>query len=219
MHHVHFDIDAGTAWLDTPEVSVDLGAIGKGYAVDLLTRRLRERGIEAGAVISGRSSILVWGTPPGEDSWRFEVVHPDDPEETLATLRVMEGAISSSGASERSFFRGGREYGHILDPPTGRPASRVRGVTVWSETAILGDVLSTALFVLGEEALGEDGCVRRLVEAWKTPGSAGRAGVLLVTPDQGVWGGIRCRTFHAGKPGFTLYAPDNPDGLQDSKET
>ena len=64
------------------------------------------------------------------------------------------GAVSSSGAYERCVRIGGEEYGHVIDPRTGRPArTDVLGATVWTRTALLGDVLSTVLYLLGREAL------------------------------------------------------------------
>ncbi|MBI4602247.1 MAG: FAD:protein FMN transferase, partial [Planctomycetes bacterium] len=204
MDRVLVDEEAGTARFDRPGVMVDLGGIGKGYAVDRVARGLRDRGIEAGAVISGRSSIVAWGRPPGEDRWALDVVHPEDPEEALGTILAEPGAISSSGAYARRFVRGGKEYGHVLDPRTGRPARKIRGCTVWTESAVLGDVLSTALFVLGREAFESGGCAARLAEAWVPPDGAARVSALLVEEDPGVWGGLRTGCFHIGEPAFTL---------------
>lgn len=204
MNHVIIDDKAATARLDRPGVSVDLGGIGKGYAVDAMGGLLKDRGVEAGAVISGRSSVLAWGAPPGEDRWEFDAVHPDARDETLATLEVEAGVVSSSAASERRFVVRGRDYGHVLDPRTGRPARRVKGVTVWTESALLGDVLSTTLFVLGKEALGPQGCASRLAEAWKSGDEPARASVLLLEEDPGVWGGLQVEVFHIGLPGFRL---------------
>jgi len=204
MNHVILDQEAATARFDRQGVSVDLGGIGKGYAVDAMGALLKERGIAAGAVISGRSSVLTWGAPPGEESWEFEAVHPDDRDESVATLEVKQGVVSSSAASERRFVVRGTEYGHVLDPRTGRPARTVKGVTVWTESALFGDVLSTMLFVLGKEALGRQGCARRLAEAWKPGNTASRASILLFEGDPSVWGGLRVEAFHIGTPGFKL---------------
>ena len=198
------DEEAGTARFDRPGVSVDLGGIGKGYAVDAMGSLLKDRGMEAGAVISGRSSVLTWGAPPGEEQWEFDAVHPDDGDETVASLQVEPGVVSSSAASERRFVVRGTEYGHVLDPRTGRPARTLKGVTVWTQSALLGDVLSTTLFVLGKEALGSLGCARRLAEEWKSGDAAARVSMLLCGEDPGLWGGLRVDAFHIGSPGFTL---------------
>jgi thiamine biosynthesis lipoprotein len=196
MDRVILDPDAGTVRFDREGVSIDLGGIGKGYAVDAMAERLRERGIPFGAVIAGRSSVAVWGAPRGEERWRFEVVHPEVEGEALAEIAAEPGAVSSSGAYGRRFFHGGKEYGHVLDPRTGRPARGARSVTVWTEAAVLGEVLSTALYVMGAEATS---WIRGF------PGRGGpRVSALLALEDPGVWGGIRIETVHTANPGFRV---------------
>lgn len=204
MSHVLVDEEKGTVEFDHEGVSIDLGAIGKGYAVDVMARHLKARGIPVGAISSGRSSVLAWGMPPGEECWSFEVVRPDDPAEALCTLQVEPGALSSSGAYERRFLRGAKEYGHILNPRTGYPATTVRGATVWSESALLGDVLSTALFVQGPRAAAPGGPLQKLADAWKEPGAESRVSALVVEDDPGSWGGLKVGTHHIGKAGFQL---------------
>lgn len=198
----HVILGERTVGFDRPGIRVDLGGIAKGHAVDAVAGGLRARGIPVGAVISGRSSIVVWGAPPGEDLWRFDVVHPSDPEETLAELRVEPGAVSSSAADERRFERGGVAYGHVLDPRTGRPARGVRAVTVWTETALLGDVLSTALFILGREGLAPGGPAERLVRLWHVGEGEPRASFLLALANPHVWGGLEVVRHAIGRPGF-----------------
>jgi hypothetical protein len=188
-------------------VVVDLGAIAKGYAVDRVAERLRAREIPTGAMISGRSSIVFWGTPPGEDRWRVEVDDPRDPDEVLRALRVEPGAVSSSGSSEKRLVRGGREYGHVMDPRSGHPARGVNGVTAWTPSALLGDVLSTTVFVRGAPALESGGPVEKLLRGWSaeaaaSAGTEARASVLLLQENPRVWGGLDLRTWHFGRPGF-----------------
>jgi thiamine biosynthesis lipoprotein len=203
MNRVGFDVDRSVAWFTSPGMSVDLGAIGKGYAVDAVSSRLQARGVTAGVFISGRSSIAAWGSAPGAQTWKIEVVHPEDPDESLAELEVEPGSISTSGAYVRKFRKGWKEYGHLLDPRTGRPAEGVAAVTVWTESALLGDVLSTAIFILGVSALEAGGCVERLARAW-SPSGEPRASILLARPCPGRWGGLELETFHIGRPAFTL---------------
>jgi len=186
MDHLILDREAHTARFDREGVAIDLGAIGKGYAVDRLQALLRERGVPAGAIVSGRSTIALWGRP--RDPWRLAVVHPESAGETIATLEVEEGSVSTSGAYEEKFVHQGVEYGHLLDPRTGSPVrSATRSVTVWTPTALEGDVLSTAFFVLGP------GEARRLLEGR-------RASAAFVLDDPSAWGGLRIDTFHSGPP-------------------
>lgn len=204
MCHVGFDPAEGTAWFTRPGVSIDLGAIGKGYAVDAVASSLKARGIDTGLFISGRSSIVAWGSPPDGEGWRFEIVHPLGEDTPLAEIEAEPGSLSTSGAYARRFVQGGKEYGHLLDPRTGRPAQPMKSVTVWTRSAVLGDVLSTALFVLGARALEPGGAVERLARAWTPPGEEPRASVLYAREDTSVWGGLRTGTFHLGAPGFKL---------------
>jgi thiamine biosynthesis lipoprotein len=206
MSHVIVDDENGTVELARGGVSIDLGAIGKGYAVDAMAKHLRCRGIPVGAISSGRSSVLTWGTPPGEERWSFEVARPDDPSEALRALEAEPGSLSSSGAYERRFIRAGKEYGHVIDPRTGHPSARVRGVTVWSETALLGDVLSTALFVLGPRAAAPGSVLEKLAQAWRWmgPGGEARVSALFVEDEPGSWGGLKAQAHFVGKPGFHL---------------
>jgi thiamine biosynthesis lipoprotein len=201
MDRVIIDEVAGTVRFDRNGASIDLGGIGKGYAVDAMAGRLRALGIPIGAVIAGRSSIAAWGAPPGEERWRFEVVHPEVEGEALAEIVAAPGAVTSSGAYGRRFFRAGVEHGHLLDPRTGRPARGAKSVTVWTETAALGEILSTALFVMGSAALP-------WLQALRGEGRASpRVSALLALEDPGAWGGIRVETVHVGEPGFAAAGP------------
>lgn len=205
MDLVAVEAATGGVRLRRDGVAIDLGGIGKGYAIDRAVDVLREEGIEAGAIVSGRSTVVTWGQPPAGaegGGWRVEVVHPVLEGEALCTLSAHPGAISTSGAYERWVRDGSRRIGHVIDPRTGRPSCAVEGVTVWTPSALLGDVLSTALFVLGEEAFDSTGKLERLVEALGEPGAPARATVLLAMPDTSSWGGVRVRYEALGAPGF-----------------
>lgn len=186
-----------------PGVSIDLGAIGKGYAADQVAALLQEKGVEKGAMLSGRSTVLTWGLPQDEPGWQVEICHPRDEDETLCRLEMQPGALSSSSAAERFLRSGGKTYGHILDPRSGLPTETIEGATIWTRQALLGDVLSTVLFILGREALGEGGCIEELVRAWTPAGEEPRASILLAEKNPGSWGGVSWETFHIGEPGFT----------------
>lgn len=203
MQHVHLDEKNATVRFDRAGVSLDLGGIGKGFAADRIAAHLRESGATSGAVICGRSTVVTWGRPPEAERWSFEVVHPLEPAESWTTLRVEPGAMSTSGAYERRFRHGAEEYGHVFDPRLGRPASSpVRSATVWTPTAVLGDVLSTALFLLGQKALEPGGCAERLARSWGPEGESPRIGALLVHADPARWGGLSSTTRFIGRPCF-----------------
>src|SRR5207249_4665059 len=138
-----------------------------------------------------RSTIAAWGPAPGGGPWPVEVQHPADPSRAIQALEMEPGSLSTSAAYEERFVHEGVEYGHILDPRTGRPVrSGLRSATVWTDRALRGDVLSTALFVLGP---GEGARLFRQPE---------RVSALLVEDDSSSWGGLRVRSVHSGEPGF-----------------
>lgn len=129
---------------------LDPGGIGKGYAVDRAVEALREYGIERALVSSGTSSIYAMGEPPdGEGGWTLDLRGPDGSGSTVATVKLRNEALSTSGSYEKFFEEGGRRYGHILDPRTGRPASGVAGVSVIAASAIDTEAWATALLVNG----------------------------------------------------------------------
>jgi len=222
MDLVDIDSARSTVRFARPGVAIDLGGIGKGYVADRVAALLRERGVAAGAVLSGSSTIVVWGEPARRERWRAEIVHPRDRGAALAEVELEPGALSTSGSAEREIRVGRERIGHILDPRDGRPVRRVEGVTVWTDSALLGDVVSTTLFVLGREALAPAGALSRLLEsALGAPGGASaevaRASVALVEPDASVWGGLRLRIEHFGAPGFRRIDGGDPRDAGDPR--
>ena len=127
---------------------IDLGGIGKGYAVDRALAILRAHGVSRAKLDFGSSSLGFVGLMDG--GWPVVVADPRNRDQPLVSFRVFEGAVSTSGQREHSFVRNGRRYGHIFDPRTGTPIqSRLLLVTAIAPDAALADGLSTALFVMG----------------------------------------------------------------------
>ena len=130
---------------------LDHGAVGKGYSGDLAAQVLRDGGV-ALALLDIGGNIQAIGTRPDGGPWRLGLRDPFS-EGTLGVLEVSNLAVVTSGNYER-YFTGadGRQYGHILNPATGRPAETgLASVTVISEEGRLCDALSTALFVMGAD--------------------------------------------------------------------
>ena len=130
---------------------LDLGAIGKGYAVDRATEVLAHAGIERAIVDMGGNLAVRWPGAPGWDSAvaTISVRHPRVEGAFLGKFRHGSGGISTSGDYERYFIAGGKRYHHIMDPATGYPAGGVVSVTVVAPTAADADAISTTAFVLG----------------------------------------------------------------------
>ena len=135
------------------EMQLDLGAVGKGVALDEIRVTLEEHPEVSGAVISAGGSILTYGNKPEGGAWQIAVTDPLDPSNSVGILTLEGGyCVSTSGDYERYVEVDGVRYHHILDPRTGSPArSDVAGVTIVTTDGFLSDALSTACFVLGRE--------------------------------------------------------------------
>ncbi len=135
-------------------VSIDLGGIGKGYALDRCADGLAAAGVDHYLIHGGSSSILARGQrQSGTDrmGWTVGVQHPLRPDRRLLELQLCDCAVGTSGAGTHQFFVQSKRYGHILDPRTGYPVEGVLSTTVVSPQAADADALSTAFYVLGVE--------------------------------------------------------------------
>lgn len=127
---------------------LDLGGIAKGYAVDRATEVLKSQGISSGIVDAG-GDMRVFGMKPGGELWHLGIRDPSNMDKVLATFRITDRAVVTSGDYERFFIKDGFRYHHIIDPYTGYPARGCRSVTVIAKTAFLADAMATAVFVRG----------------------------------------------------------------------
>ncbi len=150
----------------TRPLVLDLGAVAKGFAIDLAAEELRpfqDYAINAGG------DILARGLGPEGTPWRIGIRHPRQPEALIDKFAVSDAAVCTSGDYERPRPAGGSGH-HLLDPETGQAVAEVASVTVVAPTAMLADALSTAAFVLrAERGLG-------LLESQNVEG-------LIVSPD------------------------------------
>lgn len=132
-------------------MELDLGAVGKGYAGDLVADILRKKRITS-ALLDIGGNIQAVGSRPDGNNWRLGIRNPFG-EGSLGVLEISDKAVVTSGAYERYFVgEDGKGYGHILDPATGSPADNdLAAVTIIADEGKQGDALSTALFVKGLE--------------------------------------------------------------------
>ncbi len=156
----------GRIRLPRPGMALDLGGVGKEYAVDQVLALLAHLGV-ASALVDFGADLRVAGPPPdGRSAWFIGLDDPANPGRAWTGLAVRDAAVATSGDYVRKFEILGRRYGHILDPRTGRPvANGVRAVSVIAPSCTQAGMLSTAACVLGPvEGL-------RLLES--TPGISG----------------------------------------------
>ncbi len=150
MRRVRLDPDARSVAFDAPGVGLNLGAIGKGYALDRCADLLTGA-IDAYCLHGGHSSVLARGGHAGADGWPVGIGNPLFTTRRLGTILLKDRALGTSGSNVQFYRHEGRRYGHILDPRTGRPAGELLSATVLAPTAAEADALSTAFFILGVE--------------------------------------------------------------------
>lgn len=141
-----------SAWLRNPGQSIDLGAIGKGYAGDRCLEMLKQLGIES-AVVNLGGNVCVRGKKPDGTAWKVGIRHPRKENELIGYVEAEDEHVVTSGDYERFFYdKEGIRRHHILNPVTGYPTeSGLISVTVISENGMAADGLATSLFILGKK--------------------------------------------------------------------
>ena len=132
-----------------PQTQLDLGAIGKGFALDAAAALLRNNGIEHFLLHGGNSSVLGIGDRPiGPGGWQVGLTHPLLPDRRIGTLSLNNQSLGTSGTRRQGFFLEGRWHGHIVDPRSGQPGDKTWSATVIAPTAATADALATAFYVM-----------------------------------------------------------------------
>jgi len=153
MRHVVLDPQRRTIHYRRADVEINLGSIGKGYALDRVAQRLRmEWNIHGGLLHGGTSSVLGLGTPPQRPrGWPVGLGHPWNMRRRLGVVWLRDRALGTSSATFQHLTHQGRKLGHILDPRSGWPAEQLASASAIAPTAAEADALATAFFVLGVE--------------------------------------------------------------------
>jgi len=161
MHLVELDPANFTVRFKRPGVMLDLGAVGKGYAIERAVELLVEAGVSSALLHGGTSTVFGLGHPPEAESWTVALEspprqgsdatsHKDSP---LALVPLCNEALSVSAVWGRSFEHHGKLLGHVLDPRTGRPVQGVLLAAVVLPSATETDALSTALLISGGDKI------------------------------------------------------------------
>jgi thiamine biosynthesis lipoprotein len=156
---------------------LDLGAIGKGFAVDRAAQTLRELGVGSALIHGGTSTVFAMGRPSDAPSWRIAVEYPHaagTPSRLLAQVELHDESLSSSAVWGKHFTSEGRMLGHVIDPRTGEPTGAALLAAVVAPSATETDALSTALLTLGPA--GVDSVVKPLSRV---------RGLVVVQPENG----------------------------------
>ena len=144
------DREAGTVYITDPEASIDVGAIGKGYAAERASEVLEDLGA-VGYVLNLGGNIVTIGTKPSGDGWRTSIRSPHSAGEYALTVTLSDISCVTSGNYERYYTVDGVRYHHIVDADTLMPSEHFASVTVLSDDSALADALSTALFCMPYE--------------------------------------------------------------------
>ena len=149
-------IDGNTVQLKNPEAWIDLGAIAKGYIAHEIKNFLAARDV-TGALIDIGRDVVAMGSRQDGNPWRIALQKPfGGYGEWLGVIEIEQASVLGSGTYERQFEKDGILYHHILDPNTGKPVvTDIISATVITETAVLGEGLSTIAVLLGSEKAQE----------------------------------------------------------------
>lgn len=154
IENLIIDEAAGTVFLADPLMKLDVGAVAKGFATELVAKELFEMGMASGMLSSG-GNIRSFGKPMDgiRERWGVGVQNPETSifstdEELLDVIFINDGAVASSGDYQRYYEVDGRVLHHLIDPDTLMPAEYFRAVTVLADDAGLADYMSTVLFML-----------------------------------------------------------------------
>jgi len=165
IEKVKINKEESTVFLEEPGMKLDVGAVAKGFATEIVAKELEEQGYTS-FVISGGGNIKIVGKPLGgnRSKWAIGIQDPDKNalipnSETVDTVYANDTSIVSSGDYQRFYVVDEKRIHHIIDPETLMPANHYRAVTVMTPDSGLADFLSTTVFVLPYEQS------RKLVES------------------------------------------------------
>lgn len=145
------DEAAQTAYLPRAGMQLDIGGIGKGYAIDKAAAVLAAHGVKS-ALINAGGDVRAIGNKPDGNPWRIGVQHPRQSDGMIAKLALSEwDTMETSGDYQRYFMKDGVRYAHILDPKTGQQPRELASVTLVYRAPQAKDIASSAFMVLGLE--------------------------------------------------------------------
>jgi thiamine biosynthesis lipoprotein len=146
---LHLDAQARTVTLLVPNMRLDLGGLGKGYAADAALRILKDKGIDR-ALVAASGDIAIGNPPPGQHGWKVSIAPFDgDTNKPPRTLLLHNAGISTSGDTEQFIEINGVHYSHIVNPATGLGLTNRIQATIIAPDATTTDSLDTTVSLLG----------------------------------------------------------------------
>ena len=148
IEDVMIDEKNGIVQLADPGMTLDVGAIAKGYAVEMIAGELEKSGV-SGYIINVGGNVRTIGSKPDGQAWMVGIENPQNTEKDyIAHCKLAGNSLVTSGSYQRYYTVDGRQYHHIIDPDTQMPSDAFISVSVLSKSASDGDALSTALFCM-----------------------------------------------------------------------
>ncbi|MDD2361761.1 MAG: FAD:protein FMN transferase [Oscillospiraceae bacterium] len=144
------DQEASTVYLPDPEMSLDVGAVAKGYATEQAAKKAVALGYKS-ALLSIGGNVRAVGSKNGDSFWKVGVQNPDIESDDLLTVEIKDMSVVTSGIYERYYTVDGKNYHHIIDTDTLMPADYFKAVTIICRDSGIADGLSTAVFCLPYE--------------------------------------------------------------------
>ena len=155
INAIEIDKEKNTVYISDPDVRIDIGAIGKGYATKIIAKRLEEEGLKHGILSVGGDDVLIGDNPASENSYyKIAIQNPDlkDKENPYSSVvSLINTSVVTSGDYQRYFMVDGKRYHHIIDPETMYPSTKWRSVSVILDDIAEADTISTYLFILDYE--------------------------------------------------------------------
>jgi thiamine biosynthesis lipoprotein len=157
INKVIVDVENSTIFLEDPKMSLDVGAVAKGFATEIVAQEMKQKGFGS-FIVSAGGNIRAVGKPLDEvrEKWGVGIQNPDkdlfgDGANTIETIFVNDASVVSSGDYQRYYMVGDKRIHHIIDPETLMPADHYRAVNVVIEDSGLADFYSTEVFLLPYE--------------------------------------------------------------------
>lgn len=152
---IEIDKENSTVYINDPNVQIDIGAIGKGYATEKMANKLKENGFSRGILSVGGDDVIIGANPNSSNgTWKIAVQNPflEDKENPYSSIvSVKDTSVVTSGDYQRFFTVDGKNYHHIIDPATKYPSDKWKSVSVKADSIALADTLSTYLFIVDHE--------------------------------------------------------------------
>lgn len=166
---IEIDKEKSTVYIKDPDVKLDIGAIGKGFATEKIAKKLKQAGFTRGILSVGGDDVIIGDNPNNSQGlWKIAVQNPfldqkDKPYSSIVSVK--NTSVVTSGDYQRFFTVDGKNYHHIIDPATRYPSTRWKSVSVKADSISLADSLSTYFFIVDYET-GLKKAMENKVEAY-----------------------------------------------------